>query len=104
VNVSISPQVPIPTELAKVKRKIIALTIQPRLVRDIRSRRLVDMGVDETTENADMQAIINEIMWAESIFEDRGYHVLDVSDMTIETTSSLILQTLNLTAAGKAVL
>lgn len=96
-NVSISPQTGFPKELAKVsKKKIVALTTQPKRLQQIRSVRMAESGVDGQTDYDNLPAVIREVMDAEAEYKRRGYPVLDVTDSTIEHTAARILDLLGL--------
>lgn len=95
-NVSISPATGFPPALAKIsKKKIIALTTQPKRLHEIRTERARRMG-SPGTDYDDLQGIISELMAAETEFRKRGYAMLDVTHMTIEHTAARILEALKL--------
>lgn len=95
-NVSISPETDFPEELARIpKNKIIAFTMQPRRLQQIRAERASRMG-SEGTSYEDLNSVIHEVMAAEEEFRRRGYPIIDVTNITIEQTAAQILQTLKL--------
>lgn len=95
-NVSIAPATGFPPVLAKItKKKIIALTTQPKRLHEIRTERAKRMG-STGTEYDDLQGIIAELMAAEAEYRKRGYAILDVTHMTIEQTAARILEALKL--------
>ncbi len=91
-NVSITRETGFPAELAKVKTKIVALTIQPRALSRIRGERLVEFGVEEPTAYAKLRSVIEEVMWAQEQYRARGYPVLDISDLTVEQIGANVLK------------
>jgi regulator of PEP synthase PpsR (kinase-PPPase family) len=95
-NVSIAPATGFPPVLAKIsKKKIIALTTQPKRLHEIRTERAKRMG-STGTEYDDLQGIIAELVAAEAEYRKRGYAILDVTHMTIEHTAARILEALKL--------
>lgn len=95
-NVSISPQSGFPTELAKIdKRKIVALTSQPKRLQEIRAERLRRTGA-KSSDYDDLSNVIREVMAAEAEYQQRGYPVIDVTDLTIEQAAAQILERLKL--------
>lgn len=90
-NVSVSPQTGFPRELGKVgKRKVVALTLQPKALQQIRHRRMEKFD-DAARPYMDLRTVIQEVMWAEGEYRKRGYHILDVTGMTIEQAAAAIL-------------
>ena len=94
-NVSIVREVGFPRELSRVKRRIVALTMQPRLLSDIRRRRLAESGI-EGTPYSDLQSVIHEVMWAEQNYRERGYPIIDTTGRTIEEVSAEVCKLLGL--------
>jgi regulator of PEP synthase PpsR (kinase-PPPase family) len=85
-NVSISPATGFPRELDKIsKKKIVAFTIQPKLLHKIRSDRAKRLKT-EGTDYDDLQTVIREVMAAEAEYRRRGYPIIDVTSLTIEQT------------------
>jgi regulator of PEP synthase PpsR (kinase-PPPase family) len=96
-NVSISPETGFPAMLARTaKRKIVALTIQPRKLQEIREARLRESGVASSNYD-ELKHVIREVMDAEAEYRRRGYPVIDVTTNTIEQTASRIMEALSLT-------
>lgn len=99
-NVSIAPETGFPKQLDAVKKKIVAFTIQPKLLRDIRVKRLKGYH-PPTRENGihnlnytDQRAVIREVMNAEQEYTRRGYPILDITGMTIEEITANVLRLL----------
>jgi regulator of PEP synthase PpsR (kinase-PPPase family) len=78
------------------KRKIVALTIQPRKLQEIREARLRESGVASSNYD-ELKHVIREVMDAEAEYRRRGYPVIDVTTNTIEQTASRIMEALSLT-------
>jgi len=99
-NVSISPQTGFPSELARIaKKKIVAFTTQPKRLHEIRKERAKEMGSMDT-EYDDLSSIITEVMAAEAEYRQRGYALIDVTQLTIEQTAARILEMLKLSSRG----
>lgn len=95
-NVSISPETGFPPELDKIPReKIVAFTMQPKRLREIRAERARQMGLKGAAYE-DLRSVIREVMEAEAEFRKRGYPIIDVSDITIEQSAAQIIQALKL--------
>jgi regulator of PEP synthase PpsR (kinase-PPPase family) len=85
-NVSISPETGFPEELSKIpKKKIVAFTIQPKLLHEIRTDRAKQMKA-EGTAYENLQSVIREVMAAEAEYRRRRYPIIDVTTLTIEQT------------------
>ncbi|NNM25452.1 MAG: pyruvate, phosphate dikinase/phosphoenolpyruvate synthase regulator [Phycisphaerales bacterium] len=97
-NVSIVREVGFPSELTRVKKKIIALTMQPRMLSEIRQRRLAESGI-AGTDYSDLRSVIREVMWAEKTYRERGYPVIDTTGRTIEEITAEICKQLGLARA-----
>lgn len=99
-NVSFAPECGIPKEIKLNKKKVIALTIQPKQLSEIRSRRMQVNGfADVITSNPDLdfkyaglRDTIHEVMKAERLYRDLKLRVVDVTDSTVEETAARILQ------------
>jgi len=99
-NVSIAPETGFPAQLEAVRKRIIAFTIQPKLLRDIRLKRLKgyhipspDGGLNDL-KYVDQRAVIREVMDAEREYARRGYPILDITSMTIEEITANVLRLL----------
>jgi [pyruvate, water dikinase]-phosphate phosphotransferase / [pyruvate, water dikinase] kinase len=97
-NVSVASATGFPPVLAKIsKKKVVALTTQPKRLQEIRTERARRMG-SPGTEYDDLKGIIAELMAAEAEYRRRGYAMIDVTHMTIEQTAARILEALKLQA------
>jgi len=95
-NVSIAPATGFPPVLARIsKKKVVALTTQPKRLQEIRAERARRMG-SPGTDYDDLQGIIAELMDAEAEYRRRGYAMIDVTHMTIEQTAARILEALKM--------
>lgn len=99
-NVSVTPQTGFPPELAKVRKKTIAFTLQPKLLHDIRTARFKSYrdkaGRHEMDGLAyyDLRSVVEEVVWAEREFRKRGYPILDITNMTVEEVAANVLRIL----------
>jgi [pyruvate, water dikinase]-phosphate phosphotransferase / [pyruvate, water dikinase] kinase len=95
-NVSISPQTGFPKELTQIpKKKIVALTMQPKRLHEIRVERMKAAGAPGTDYD-DLQSVIREVVHFEEQCRMRGYPLIEATNMTIEQTSAQILKVLKL--------
>jgi len=104
-NVSIAIESGIPEEIKKSYRdKTVALTIQPKRLHEIRSRRMAINKFDKAIRNAsptehrytDLKNIIREVMEAEQLYRKRKFKMVDITDQPIEATVVRILEALGL--------
>ena len=99
-NVSFAPECGIPKEIKKCKRKVIALTMQPKQLSEIRSRRMqvngfADVLADDPNGEiryAGLRDTIRECMRAERVYRDLGVPVIDVTDSTVEETAARVIE------------
>jgi [pyruvate, water dikinase]-phosphate phosphotransferase / [pyruvate, water dikinase] kinase len=97
-NVSISPATGFPRELAKIaKKKIVALTMQPKRLHEIRVERMKVDGAPGTDYD-DLKSVIREVLDCEEECRRRGFAILDVTNMTIEQSAARILMELGFIA------
>ena len=93
MNIPLVPNVPIIEEIYQVpKRKIIALTIRPDVLEDIRKERLKTMGVQGYSAYNDLGKILDELDYAEKVAKRIGCPVIDVSHKAVEETANTIMQ------------
>jgi regulator of PEP synthase PpsR (kinase-PPPase family) len=99
-NVSFAPECGIPQEVKKHRKKVIALTIQPKQLSEIRGRRMQTNGFadviahdpDVNIEYAGLRHVIHEVMDAEQIYRKLKVPMIDVTDSTVEETAARVLQ------------
>jgi len=92
-NIPLVPEVRPPEELFKVSsKKIIGLTVRPDVLNPIRQERLKSLGLVPNADYANMQRILKEIEYAESIMDRIGCTVIDVSNKAIEEMAGKIMQ------------
>lgn len=96
-NVSIAPEVGFPKELAKApKGRVVALTMQPRRLQQIRSDRAKNFGIGGGDYDR-LDTVIRELAEAEAEYRRRKWPVIDVTGLTIEQTAARILDALGIT-------
>ncbi|QEG37829.1 pyruvate, water dikinase regulatory protein [Bythopirellula goksoeyrii] len=97
-NVSISPVTGFPAELTRLgKNKIVAFTMQPKRLHEIRVERMKHAG-SPGTDYDDLQSVIREVIEFEQECQRRGYPLIDVTQLTIEQTAVQVLKALELAA------
>lgn len=94
-NVPLVPEVPIPDELFTISsRKIIGLTNDPMRLNEIRQERLKAMGLNDNAVYANVNRILEELEYAESIMKRLKCPVINVANKAVEETANLILEIL----------
>jgi [pyruvate, water dikinase]-phosphate phosphotransferase / [pyruvate, water dikinase] kinase len=87
----------LPVALKKHRKKnVVALTIEPRRLSEIRQRRFATWQLTDDFEYADLRDVIHEVRDAEGIYEKRSWPVIETTNLSVEETSTLVLQKLNL--------
>ena len=92
-NVSITPETGLPKQLNAVKKKTIALTVQPKHLQQVRAARLPEV---QDTPYHDLREVIREVVWAEDEYRKRKYPILDITGMTIEQVAARIVEAMKL--------
>ena len=105
-NVSLVPEIGLPKELKRgMKKKVVALSMQPKRLQQIRARRMSVNKFDEAlAANTDhgessymnLKDIIREVMSAESLYRERDFPIIDITDQAVEATATTILETLGI--------
>jgi regulator of PEP synthase PpsR (kinase-PPPase family) len=102
-NVSITPETGFPRELARVRAKTVAFTIQPRRLQEIRQKRLSayerqaalkGLGGLMGSSYSDLRSVVREVAHAEAEYRRRGYPILDVTQLTVEEVAATVLRLL----------
>lgn len=93
-NVPVVLDRPLPGELHQVdSRRIFALTIDPGALQAIRQQRLESMRHAEPSNYGDMDYILAELEWADSLFRQHPtWPVIDVTRKAVEETAATILK------------
>lgn len=99
-NVSITRETGFPPELDQVRRKTIAFTVQPRLLHQIRHKRLSGYRKKDAQQRLEglpyfnLRSVIREVMYAEAEYRKRGYPILDITNLTVEEIAANVLRLL----------
>ena len=94
MNIPLVPGVALPPQIEKIPQgRVVALTIQPERLREIRLNRMKRLGAAGTADRyADLAHILQELEYADAIFKaHRRWPVLDVTGRSIEETAGLVL-------------
>lgn len=93
-NIPIVHGIEPPEELFSLpKGKVIALTIDPAKLMDIRQSRLAHLGVGADGAYADRKHVFDEVRWALRLYRERTeWPIIDVTNMAVEETASEILR------------
>ncbi len=95
-NISMVPSQGLPEPLARHTRKnVVALTLQPKPLAEIRKRRFEQWKL-ESFEYEELRSVVREVMDAEKIYHDKGWPVIDTTNLAVEETSALVLAELKL--------
>ncbi len=91
--------VELPSNLFKIcSKKIIGLTMDARILQDIRSYRAQESGMPAGANYVNLETFRNEVQNAKRVFRELECHTIDVSAKAIEETSSEIFYHLRHTA------
>ncbi len=91
-NMPLVPEVEPPHELFWVPaEKVMGLTIDPNLLREIRLERLNSMGLKTGNNYADTERIMEELEYARGIMRRVGCKIYDVSHKAVEEVAGKIL-------------
>ncbi|MBA5851685.1 kinase/pyrophosphorylase [Clostridium sp. cel8] len=93
LNIPLMPEVPVPKELFEIsRRKIVALTIDPIQLIEIRKRRLDSYRTHfSNIKYADEERVLQEIDFADRLIKRLNCKVIDVTKRAIEDTALLIM-------------
>ncbi|RDY23952.1 kinase/pyrophosphorylase [Romboutsia maritimum] len=91
-NVPLVPEIPIPKEVFEINSKrVIGLTNTPEKLNTIRQERLKALGLSSNASYANLERILQELDYSESVMKKIGCPVIDVSSKAIEETAGIIL-------------
>ena len=91
-NVPLVPEIPLPKELDDINpNKIIGLTNTPEKLNKIRQERLKALGLSSNANYANIERILQELEYSDTIMKRLGCPVIDVSNKAIEETAGIIL-------------
>lgn len=96
-NLPLVPEVKLPDELFRIPRhRIIGLTMDSDHLHMIRQERLKAVGLPNGAKYASMTRILDELEYANLLFDKLGCKVITVTNKAIEETSGLILDYMQL--------
>lgn len=92
VNIPILREMEIPRQLYEIdSSKIIGLTIDKNILKDIRRQRLRLLGLNENSQYSDIKIIEKELEYAKEIMDDIECFVIDTTNKALEEISEIIL-------------
>ncbi|MGX7058363.1 pyruvate, water dikinase regulatory protein [Vagococcus humatus] len=90
-NLPLIPEVPLPKELYDVPaEKLIGLTADPERILRIRKSRLHSLGLNDSSQYANLDRICEEVDYAEKIFKELGAKIVKVDDRAVEESAAII--------------
>lgn len=96
VNIPVIPGVDLPPQLFDIRKPlVVGLTTNPERLIQIRMNRLASLNQNSETSYVDPDAVREEIIKARRLYNDNGWHVIDVSRRSIEETAAAILNLLS---------
>lgn len=92
-NIPIVFDKPLPTQIENIdQRRIFALSIDPQTLQTIRKQRLITMMVQNRSSYGDLDYILAELDWAESLYKcNSHWPVINVTQKAVEETAASIL-------------
>ena len=91
-NLPIVPEVKPPEELFKVPgKRIVGLTMDAEYILKIRTERLKSIGLPHNSKYANLQRIVEELEYADTLMKRIGCRVINVTDKAIEETAGIIM-------------
>ena len=83
------------TEVTKAKSPLVlGLTLQPKVLAQVRSSRLKRLSEDRTTSYDETESVSREVLEARRLCARHGWRVIDVTNRPIENTAAFILKLL----------
>ncbi|MGO2084268.1 pyruvate, water dikinase regulatory protein [Vagococcus sp.] len=96
-NLPLIPTAHIPKQLWEVDpKKIVGLTNDPKVLNTIRRERMKAYGLNPDTAYSDISAIKDELKFAHELYRKIGCIIINVAQLSIEETASIILSELEL--------
>jgi regulator of PEP synthase PpsR (kinase-PPPase family) len=95
-NVPLIPGAPLPEALVNLKTApVVALTISPDRLVQIRRNRLRTLREDRESAYVDTDGVRDEIVKARRLFERQGWPVIDVTRRSVEETAAAVINILS---------
>lgn len=96
-NLPLLPESKLPDEIWQVdSKKIVGLTNDEEMLSNIRKERMISYGMEAETPYSDKNRIRKEIRYAEKIYKKLNCQIINVATKSIEETSAIIINSLNL--------
>ena len=103
-NVPVVPGVPLPDGVLNAKSPlVVGLTVQPRVLAEVRSSRLRRLAEESSTAYDELESVGREVLEARRMCARRGWRTIDVTNRPIENTAAYILELLKQRNADRAV-
>ncbi|UOQ94712.1 kinase/pyrophosphorylase [Halobacillus shinanisalinarum] len=91
-NIPLVPEINPPDELFDIpKSKCVGLVITPDKLNEIREERLKSLGLTTHANYANLERILEELDYSETIMKRIGCPIINVSNKAVEETADLIL-------------
>ncbi len=95
-NLPLVPEVSLPKELFLVPpQKVVGLRVSPDKLHSIREERVKTIGLRSDANYSNMERILMELDYAESVFKKVGCPVVDVTNKAVEETAVRVLEIMN---------
>lgn len=96
-NLPLIPEAHIPEQLWQVNPdKIVGLMNDPDILISIRRERMKAYGLDPDTAYSDINKVKKELEFAQNLYDKLGCKVINVAQLSIEETASMILSEMHL--------
>lgn len=96
-NVPYVPDCDLPGEVQNLKKPlVVALTISPERLVQIRKSRLASLDHEENTEYTNIEVIEAEVEEAKKFFRKQKWPIIDVTRKSVEETAAIIISKHNL--------
>jgi [pyruvate, water dikinase]-phosphate phosphotransferase / [pyruvate, water dikinase] kinase len=94
-NVPLVPAGEVPTKLNGLQAPIVALTLAPDRLLEIRRNRLKSLNERRESTYVDADAVRHEVIQARRLFERQGWPVIDVTRRSVEETAAAVINILS---------
>jgi len=95
-NLPLVPEVSLPKELFLVPpHRVVGLRVSPDKLHSIREERVKTIGLRSDANYSNMERILMELEYAESVFKKVGCPVVDVTNKAVEETAVRVLEIIN---------
>ena len=92
-NIPLVPQIDVPPMLFELDaRRVVGLVMDPEQLLVYRRQRQARLGVADGSDYTDLDTIQDELRRARAIFRRGGFHILNMTDKTIEQGADEILR------------